>query len=98
MMEIREIEMVLAHQQREINGIKSQLMTLINKTPDWITPNEAAKLSGNKFSAHEIKRIVDRAIDNPLDTNLIDGIHYTRIHTGTQYRYKINWSLMSQVI
>lgn len=97
-MDLNEIELVLKHHQREIDNIKDAISRLMIKTSDWITPNQAAKTAGSRYSAHEIKRIVDRAIDNPLDTVLVDGVHYNRIYTGTQFRYKVNWTLMSQLV
>lgn len=94
-----EILLVLAHQQREIDGIKAQLCRLLGTGDDWISPNQAAKNSCYKYSAHDFKRMIDLAIDHPLESKLVEGIHFIRsIGERDRRRYKINWGLVAQIV
>jgi hypothetical protein len=94
-----ELELALKHQEREITKIKAQLELLMPKTEEvWMSPVKAAQLSNGLYSVDVIRAIVDRAISDPLETKLVDGIHYKRTLRGKNHYYRINWEKFAAAI
>lgn len=88
-------DLIIAAQKLEIEKLRIELQSSRNQPIGWLSPVEVEQIS--EYSAYQIRRIVDRAIDDP-ESELIDRYHYKRRRVGGYWRYRINWVVVKELI
>ena len=98
-----ELEIAVQYLANEVIELKAQVAELTKTEAKWLTPDAASRKKDCPYSAYRIRALVDRAIENPLDSKLVSGTHYARVFVGSegkrgQWRYSIAWPSFKDVL
>lgn len=63
---------------------------------NWLSPTKIAEMSDGLLSAHQIRQMVDRAIEDP-ESELKSGVHYVRLQGRLKPRYRVSKKILEHL-